>query len=367
MKLGYFMMPLHDPRKDYHQVLKEDTEAIVLADQLGFEEVWVGEHFTSSAEPITSPLLFMANLIPRTSQIKFGTGVLCLPQYHPAMVAGYAAMFDHLSEGRFIMGIGPGGLPSDFELFGIMDADRNALMIESIDTILKIWESEPPYNIKNTLWHTQIEDWVIEKLGLGSMVKPFQKPHPPIALSALSPNSSTMRLAARRDWDPISANFIGAWSVASHWNVYSEECNLHARVPVNSRWRVARSIFVAESNDEAEQFVMDPDGAFMHYYEYLFDIFERAELKSAFVANPDDDPSDLSPRHMVDSFVIRGDILEVTRQLLDFHDQVGGFGTLLMTAHDWVDKTRMCRSMELMATEVMPSLNKALSVRTSAD
>ena len=112
---------------------------------------------------------------------------------------------------------------------------------------------------------------------------------------------------------------------------------------------------------------MDPDGTFMHYYEYLFDIFERAELKPAFIANPGDDPNDLSPRNMVDSVVIRGDASAVTRQLLDFHERVGGFGTLLMTAHDWVDKTRMCRSMELMTNEVMPSLNKALDPPTSAD
>ena len=78
----------------------------------------------------------MANLIARTQQIKFGTGVICLPQYHPAVIAGYAAMFDHLSEGRFIMGVGPGGLPPDFELFGIMDADRNQMMIESLVPVL---------------------------------------------------------------------------------------------------------------------------------------------------------------------------------------------------------------------------------------
>ena len=174
-----------------------------------------------------------------------------------------------------------------------------------------------------------------------------------------------MRGAARRDWDPISSIFFGAWSVASHWDVYSDECKIHDRAPANTRWRVARSIFVADSNDEAEQFVLNPDGSFMHYYEYLFDIFERADLKPAFVAKPGDDPNDLSPKHMVDSFVIRGDVPTVIRQLLDFHDQVGGFGTLLMTAHDWVDKTRMCHSMELMATEVMPSLNKALSTPIS--
>ena len=92
MKLGYFMQPIHDPDKDYHQILEEDLDAIVHADQLNFEEAWVGEHFTSSAEPITSPLIFMANLIGRTKNIKFGTGVICLPQYHPALVAGHAAM-----------------------------------------------------------------------------------------------------------------------------------------------------------------------------------------------------------------------------------------------------------------------------------
>ncbi|MFP6714731.1 MAG: LLM class flavin-dependent oxidoreductase [Alphaproteobacteria bacterium] len=360
MKLGYFMMPLHDPTKDYHQALAEDTEAIILADQLGFEEAWVGEHFTSAAEPITSPLLFMATLIARTQRIKFGTGVLCLPQYHPAVVAGYAAMFDHLSEGRFIMGIGPGGLPSDFELFGVMDADRNAMMVESIDMILKIWETEPPYNITNTFWNARVEDWAVDKLGLGRMVKPFQKPHPPIALSALSPNSGTMRFAGKRNWDPISANFIGAWSVASHWRVYDDECRLHNRVAENSRWRVARSIFVAESNEEAEKFVMSPGGSFMHYYEYLFDIFERSDLKPAFVAKLGDDANELTANGMVDSFVIRGDAQTVTNQLLEFHNQVGGFGTLLMTAHDWTDKARMRQSMELMATEVMPSINKVL-------
>ena len=360
MKLGYFMQPVHDPLKDYHLALAEDTEAIIYADQLGFDEAWVGEHLTTAAEPITSPLIFMANLIARTQQIKFGTGVICLPQYHPAVIAGYAAMFDHLSEGRFIMGVGPGGLPPDFELFGIMDADRNQMMVESLDMILKIWEGEPPYTIKGDFWNTQVEDWHVDKLGLGRMVKPFQKPHPPIALSALSPNSSTIRLAAKRDWDPISANFIGAWSVSSHWRVYAEECELNSRVADNSRWRVARSIFVADSDEEAENVVMEPNGSFMQYYEYLFEIFERSEMKAAIVVSPEDDPNQIIPINMVNNFVIRGSAETVTSQLIDFYNQVGGFGTILMTAHDWIDKAKMKRSMELMATQVMPLVNKQL-------
>jgi hypothetical protein len=117
MKLGLFMMPLHDPKRAYMEVLKQDREAILLADQLGYNEAWVGEHYSCKTEPIPSPLQFMATLIPVTKQIVFGTGVINLPQHHPANVAGEVAQLDHLSEGRYIMGVGPGGLGSDFELF----------------------------------------------------------------------------------------------------------------------------------------------------------------------------------------------------------------------------------------------------------
>ena len=361
MKLGYFMQPIHDPDKDYHQILEEDSDAIVHADQLNFEEAWVGEHFTSSAEPITSPLIFMANLIGRTKNIKFGTGVICLPQYHPALVAGHAAMFDHLSEGRFIMGVGPGGLPPDFELFGIENSDRNSMMVESIDTILEIWTSEPPYEINGTSWTSQVTDWFVPELGLGRMAQPFQKPHPPIALSAMSPHSGTVRLAAARNWEPISANFIGAWSVASHWETYQTECLKHERVPNGDRWRVARSIFVGETNDEAENFVLDPQHSYMQYYKYLFGIFVRARMKAPFVINPNDDPAELTPEDMVDAYVIRGDAKSVADQIIQFRKNVGPFGTLLMTAHDWTDKKKIKRSMELMAQEVLPKINSDLA------
>ena len=76
MKLSYFMMPVHEKDKDYHASLAEDVEAIELADRLGFEEVWVGEHHCSSVEPITSPLMFLANMIARTKRIKLATGVI---------------------------------------------------------------------------------------------------------------------------------------------------------------------------------------------------------------------------------------------------------------------------------------------------
>lgn len=233
--LAYFMMPIHPPEKDYHLTLEEDADAIRHADALGYAEVWVGEHYSSAVEQITSPLMFMASLIHQTKQIKLATGVICLPQYHPALVAGQAAMFDHLSEGRFILGIGPGGLPPDFELFGTGDADRGEMMMESIDTILQLWTTDPPYDVQGKYWKSSIKEWNIDEIGLGRMARPYQTPHPPIAVSAMSPGSGMMRLAAVRGWHTISANFIGNWSVKSQWETHLDECEKQGVEPDPSR------------------------------------------------------------------------------------------------------------------------------------
>jgi alkanesulfonate monooxygenase SsuD/methylene tetrahydromethanopterin reductase-like flavin-dependent oxidoreductase (luciferase family) len=118
MKLGVFSMPLHRPEKPYEKALSEDREMVLLAEQLGFSEYWMGEHFTSKVEQIPSAMLFFSSLISETKNIKFGTGVVNLPHHHPGIVAAEAAMFDQLSGGRLILGVGPGGLISDAEFFG---------------------------------------------------------------------------------------------------------------------------------------------------------------------------------------------------------------------------------------------------------
>jgi alkanesulfonate monooxygenase SsuD/methylene tetrahydromethanopterin reductase-like flavin-dependent oxidoreductase (luciferase family) len=133
------MMPLHPPARLLADTIEEDRQAIILGDKLGFSEAWCGEHFSSLAEPIASPLSFFSSLVPVTEQIKFATGVMNLPQIHPAMAAAHAAQFDHLSRGRFLMGIGPGGLGSDFEMLGLTDRKRRGeMMYEAMAMIEQI-------------------------------------------------------------------------------------------------------------------------------------------------------------------------------------------------------------------------------------
>ena len=139
--------------KDWRKSLREDREAFILADKLGFTEGYVGEHATDQAENITSCAVFIASLIDATKKIKLGTGTINMPNSHPAATAAQIAMLDHMLDGRFIFGISPGGLLSDAEAFGNLDADRNAMFLEAINQVLAIWAGEPPYNLKGKYWN----------------------------------------------------------------------------------------------------------------------------------------------------------------------------------------------------------------------
>ena len=362
MKLGLFMMPLHPPSRDYHEILEEDFEAVLHADQLGFDEVWIGEHFSSMTEPITSPLTFMAKAIPLTQSIKFCTGVLNLPQQHPAVIAGFAAMFDHLAEGRFIMGIGPGGLPSDFELFHLDDPMvRGKMTLESIDTILKIWAGEPPYVIEGEYWQIRQDEWYWPELGLGAMPKPYQKPHPPIAVAGMSPYPFFVKEAAKRGWGAVSANFIPAASAATHWVRFSEGCAEAGREPDSADWRLARTVLVTETDAEAQAYLAQPDNAVRYYFHYLSALMKKAGFSQIMKGLDEFDDELLTVDWAIDNIVIAGSPATVASEILAVREQVGPFGTIVLTGLDWDDKGLWRRSMELMASEVMPVLQREVN------
>ena len=192
VQLGVFAMPFHHPDRDYATILEEDREAVILADRLGFAEFFMGEHLSSWSERVTSPLMFLASVIHQTRAIRFGTGVINLPQLHPATVAAHAAMFDQLCRGRFIMGIGPGGLVSDMELFAVQQAELRPLMMqEAIDMVLRLWAQDPPYELNGRFWQISLKEKIWPDFKVGWIPRPYQQPHPPIALSLVTPNSSS--------------------------------------------------------------------------------------------------------------------------------------------------------------------------------
>ncbi len=365
MDLGFFTMPIHPPERNLTETLMEDREFALFAEELGFVEGLFGEHITDGAETITSSLIFIAWILQQTKRIKLGTGTVNLPNHHPAMVAAEVAMVDHMAEGRFLFGISPGGLMSDAEAFGNLDNDRTAMFVESINQILQIWASDPPYNIKGKYWNITTERTQIPELGQGAISKPYQKPHPPIVVTAVAPFSKGVTAAAERGWDPISANFLQPKWVKTHWPKYVEGCEHGGRVADPKNWRVAKSIFVADDRGVAERYATEAGGPYHFYYHSLYTKLLRAGRANLFKTERDQPDEDLNLETIVDQLVIRGEVDSVVDQLLDFREEIGDFGTLLYAGHDWADKTLARRSMELLATEVMPRVNDAIGAESA--
>lgn len=367
MKLGLFMMPLHHPDRNYTELLKEDREAILLADELGYDEAWVGEHYSCRTEPIPSPLQFMASVAPLTKNIVFGTGVINLPQHNPAQVAGDVAQFDHLTEGRYIMGVGPGGLGSDFELFDTFEKDRTAMMIESVDMIHAIWKSDPPYRLQGKYWSVVVDKQVQLHLGIGPMLKPYQQPYPPLAVSAMSPKSATARLAGERGWGLVSANFTPSNQVLSHWQAYCEGAAAAGRHPDRAQWRVARSIVCTESDAEAADYLANEACSPGWYYAYLRDNLSTYKMTKIFKPDASMSDDELTIPRMLQMMVISGSPRRVLDQLVSLVDELGWFGTLLVTHKDWDNRALHRGSMRLLAEQVVPQLRQHMSVRQAAE
>jgi len=357
MNLGFFTMPIHPLDKDWRQSLKEDREAFLLADQLGFTEAYVGEHVTDKAENITSCVTFLAWIAAETKRIRLGTGTVNMPNAHPATVAASIAMLDHMLDGRFIFGISPGGLLSDAELFGNLDANRNEMFLEAINQVLAFWTGDPPYNLLGKYWTVSSQRTMIEEIGQGLIARPLQRPHPPIVVTAVAPFSKGVTEAAARGWDPISANFLMPAWVRSHWPKYVEGCDRGGRPADPANWRVAKSVFVADDAATARAYATDPDGPYVNYYRSLFTKLKkngRIELFKTHREQPDDE---VTLEMICDRLIIYGTPDDVADQILAFQDQVGSFGTLLYAGKDWKDRELGRQSMILTAEKVMPRVN----------
>lgn len=363
MRLGYFTMPLHPLERDTTETLHEDRQTIIYADQLGFYDAFVGEHLTDKAENVTNSLMFLATLIPETRHIKLGSGTSNLSHSHPTLIASQAAMFDHLAKGRFIFGISPGALASDAEALGILDEDRNKIFAEAIDVILAIWQGQPPYDIafENNRFAVSTRRTQIPEIGRGILMKPYQQPLPEIVGTVVAPFSKGVIAMGQRDFHPMSANFLLPHWLNSHWDNYAQGKAMAGQTPRNTDWRVARTIFVADDSATARRYGREAaDSPYRYYYRQMLTKMMISKRHVIFKKHADEDDSHVTLDRLLDELVICGTVNEVVDQILALREQVGDFGEIVYAGMDLVDPALGRRSMELMATQVMPRINQAL-------
>lgn len=357
MKIGYFTMPLHPAGSNLNETLKHDLEQIKFLDRIGFSEAWIGEHFTAGWENIPAPDIFIANALAHTSKIILGTGVSCLPDHDPFVLAHRIAVLDNIAEGRFQWGIGAGSFIGDFDAFCIdpKSGEQRELTNESLDFILNLWNDPEPGLYQNRRWKFRVPE-PQNDVGLGVHTKPFRKPHPPIAVAGITENSGTLKFAGERGWIPMSINFVHKSVLKTHWQSIEEGAEKTGRKPDRTKWRIARDIYVADTTEKARKEVREGTLG-RDYTDYFFKIVPRIRGNlNIFKRDKAMTDSEVTLDYMMDNLWIVGSPEDVRDQLAELYEYVGGFGTLLVMGHEWNPPEKWRKSMELLINEVIPSL-----------
>ena len=170
----------------------ETFEALVRsADEVGIESLWTVEHVVvpvgygsqypyskdgrmpgGEKAPIPDPIVSLAYAAAISKRVRLATGIVILPQRHPAYVAKEFASLDLLSRGRAILGIGIGWLAEEFSVIGVPFAERAARTEESVRAIRSLWSDDPkPFDGRFYRWN-----------AVESYPKPVQKPGVPIVV-----------------------------------------------------------------------------------------------------------------------------------------------------------------------------------------
>jgi len=360
LALGMFVMPVHDPNKPMAQCFDEDLELAVQCETLGFADFWVGEHHSSAYENIVMPEIFLGKVLGLTHSIRIGAAPVCLQYHHPAHVAGRLAFLDHLSHGRLNVCFGPGAVPTDMELFGIDPKETGPRVAEAIDMILKIWTSDAPYEMAGKFWDVKLRDTVNAELRIGALHKPLQRPHPPIYVPSISRSSPGLQAAAARGFRFISHHMVHAEVLADQWKSYAQGAASAGRTATPADWCVSRNIFVADSTREAQE--LAKRNSLGRCIEYILELTRRTAPTGVGIWKRNAQMTDAQCNldYFMKEVVIAGDPASVTAQLLALRERIGPFGTLVLVAHDWDDRSRWLRSLELFAGEVVPAFNRAV-------
>ena len=369
MNLGIFLMPLSPHGRTMSDVMDEVTRKALLLDSVGFNEFWLGEHFSATSEAIPSPLMFMASLLPQTHNLTFGSGVISLPNRHPAVIGAEVAQFDRMAKGRFRFGIGTGSLPSDWELFQLEDEPtRRRMMLESISMMQAIWKQGPPYEFDGEFWKFGITRNIHPELQMGIMPQPSTPEGPPVHVSVSTPHSSTAVLAGERGWGPLTSSLLTPAGVATHWTGYSKGLASAGREVTGENWRVVRVVLVAPSDAEAERRLAHAQSSVRFYFDYIRQVLARAGKLIALKTRPDMVDADVTVETAMMPRVIFGSPATVRDKLIALREEVGPFGNLLVSGMDWSGQNEDWEreSLTLLGRDVWPAVRRHFAQRDGA-
>jgi alkanesulfonate monooxygenase SsuD/methylene tetrahydromethanopterin reductase-like flavin-dependent oxidoreductase (luciferase family) len=348
-----YVSPDRPPRETFDWLVKVATTA----DQLGFSEYWVGEHATVPWEVVPSPELVLAAAVRETSRIKLAPGAHLLPYHNPATLAVQVSWMTHLTQGRYILGIGAGAFPADAALRGLDDLSKNhEMMVEAIEVMQRVWEAKP-FRFNGKYWKAGYPD-LIPNAVPNRDIRPYGG-KVQMGLAGIAMNSSSLKFAGTHGHLPLSI-YAGPEQLTNHWEVYKKAADQAGKPARRSDHHLLLDVLVADTDAEARREAIEgPMGeAWRAYVLNAFrklvakDLGESADMREAieFVAD----------RHW-----IVGSPDTVVRKFRERADAAGGpWGTSMIIGYDYSrNPGPWMHSLELLAKEVGPRLAAEFSKR----
>ena len=344
MDFSLFMMPLHTPSENPSLAYKRDLDLISYAEDLGFDEFWVGEHHSAAWETIPSPEMFLAAASQRTSKIKLGTSMISLPFHHPFNVAERITFLDHLTEGRTLFGIGRCSLPTDVKLYQIPYNDLQPMMEESLEIISLLLENDDPISYKGKYW--SIKDMALQ-------LKSYQRPKMPIAI-ACSGSEKSLEFAGSNGLKALSlAKPPGPSSIplSNQWDVISNAADKTGKNVDRNEWELVTYVYLADTKKQAMDDI--ESGAHRDIHEYFSTISDNGI--DQYKNSKDQHEDDVTVSSVINkrSWII-GTPDDAIKEIEKLEKDAGGIGGLMITTHEWVSESKNKYSAELFARYVMP-------------
>lgn len=226
----------------HREVYRRNLEVIDLLEELGFDGVWGSEHHFRDYGLLSSIPQMLAYVAGRTEKLRLGTGIIVLPLHNPLHVAEEIAELDVISDGRVDFGIGRGYQSVEFDGHGISLTEARDRFNEALEIILGLWNNDESPAVQGQYYAHG---------SLRLMPKPVQRPHPPVYVAAVSPE--TVEMYAARGLpiivDPATPfhkiqKAAEVWRTTATSNGYAaEETDLVA----------SRVVWVAPTNEQARE------------------------------------------------------------------------------------------------------------------
>jgi alkanesulfonate monooxygenase SsuD/methylene tetrahydromethanopterin reductase-like flavin-dependent oxidoreductase (luciferase family) len=250
MKWGTFSLSQVPDLSRVPENFETDFEQFKLAEELGFDTIWIAEHLFSSYGVVTSTQVLAAALAKATTRIKIGMAVVVMPFNHPLRTASDFALVDILSKGRLLFGAGRAYQPHEFDGLGIPMEDSREMFEEAMEIMLKAWGDEPITH-EGKFWNIPQPTEVLPK--------PVQKPHPPLYQACISPDS--FKTAARKGFGLQLASPFSYRTYREEWidkieesiQDYEIECEKAGHDPKGAERMLLLPFFVHESQEEAKR------------------------------------------------------------------------------------------------------------------